>query len=96
VQNPKTLIRTLLAAADASTLFFFQFPALEPLVQTADSTRSSSASKLLLFQVAIRMLDDAGAELIDFRFNHGHWGALMLAFRKRRLEGANDNSKGRY
>lgn len=84
INDPKGLIKKLIAAATSKTLFFFQFPGLEPLVKNAkfDQVHHQHLNYFSLKSV-IYMLEDVGAELIDFRFNLYHWGALMIAFRRK-------------
>lgn len=92
IERPKELVGSLVAGAGERTLFFFQFPGLEPLVQMSrfDQVHHQHLNYFSLKSV-IYMLRDVGAELVDFAFNHYHWGALMIAFRKK-----SSGSAGRY
>lgn len=84
IEEPRRLVQSLVNSATPETLFFFQFPGLESLVQAGrfDHVFHQHLNYFSL-QSVIYMLQSAGAELIDFRVNPEHWGALMIAFRKR-------------
>ncbi len=98
IENPKKLILSLIDKASSETLFFFQFPGLELLIQNSrfDQVFHQHLNYFSLKSV-IYMLEDVGAELIDFRINPYHWGTLMIAFRKRAKNGINPHTKfGRF
>jgi cyclopropane-fatty-acyl-phospholipid synthase len=94
IENPKRLIQSLLDNGADKTLFFFQFPGLEPFVQTSrfDQLHHQHLNYFSLKSVVF-MLEDVGAELVDFAYNHGHWGALMIAFRKKKADSPNPYHK---
>lgn len=84
ISDPKNLIAGILAAGNSNTLYFFQFPGLESLVNDAhfDQIFHQHLNYFSLFTVQY-MLEICGAELVDCRINPYHWGALMIAFRKK-------------
>lgn len=83
IDDPKKMIKLLVDKADAETLFFFQFPGLESLIINSkfDQIFHQHLNYFSL-QSVIYLLEEVGAELINFRVNPHHWGALMIAFRK--------------
>ena len=97
IGEPKELIRKLLDRTGPETLFFFQFPGLEMLVQEGrfDQIHHQHISYFSLRSV-IRMLETLGAELMDFKMNPYHWGTLMVAFRKKRTKGGNPEEKFKH
>ena len=94
IEDPKRLVQSLIDNATSETLFFFQFPGLESLIQDGrfDQIFHQHLNYFSLKSV-IYMLEDVGAELIDFRINPYHWGTLMIAFRKRAKNGINPHTK---
>ena len=83
VKDPKWLVKTVLDSSTQNTLFGFQFPGFESLVRDArfDQVFHQHYNYFTLKSV-IRMLTDLGAELIAYKVNPYHWGALMIVFRK--------------
>ncbi len=94
IEEPRSLIQSLIHNATSETLFFFQFPGLESLIQTGrfDQLFHQHLNYFSLKSV-IYMLESAGAELIDFRINPYHWGTLMIAFKKRDKDSVNPDNK---
>jgi hypothetical protein len=84
IDDPLSLLRSLVAGASSKTRFFFQFPGLDPLVKDGrfDQLHHQHLNYFTL-QSAIAALEKAGAELLSYEFNYYHWGALMISFRKR-------------
>lgn len=84
VEEPKELIHSLLVSSSNNTTFFFQFPGLETLINDAhfDQIFHQHLNYFSL-QSVLYLLDEVGAELLDFKVNPYHWGALMIAFRKK-------------
>jgi len=84
IGEPKELIQRVIANANSNTLFFFQFPSLEALVQSSrfDQVFHQHLNYFSLKSV-VYMLNELGAELIDFKINPYHWGTLMIAFKKK-------------
>ncbi len=84
VEEPKKLIHDLLGISSNDAIFFFQFPGLEALINDAhfDQIFHQHLSYFSLRSV-LYLLDDLGAELLDFKVNPYHWGALMIAFKKK-------------
>lgn len=93
IDDPKKLLKKMLENSSAETLFFFQFPGLESLIKDShfDQVFHQHLNYFSLKSV-IYMLDDVGAELIDYRINPYHYGALMIACKKKK-SGGNLNKK---
>jgi cyclopropane-fatty-acyl-phospholipid synthase len=91
IEEPKKMICNLLSAGSGDTIFFFQFPGLETLINDAhfDQIFHQHLNYFSL-QSVLYLLDDVDAELLDFKVNPYHWGALMIAFRKK-VSGSNLN-----
>jgi len=91
VEEPKMLLKKLLDSATAHTRFFFQFPGLGTLVQNSrfDQIHHQHLHYFSL-KSFMHLLHEVGAELIDFQVNQEHWGALMVAFKKK--DGRNKNA----
>jgi hypothetical protein len=85
MEDPKKVLSKLLESADPKTMFFFQFPGLEQLLQDArfDQIFHQHLNYFSLKSFCC-LLDVVGAELVDSRVNAYHWGARMVAFRKKR------------
>jgi len=83
IENPKKLIKSLIDNSGPNTLFFFQFPGLETLVQDAkfDQIFHQHLNYFSLKSV-IALLNEVKAELIEYKVNPCHWGSLMVAFKK--------------
>ena len=83
VADPKEFTRQIVDQSSDETLFYFQFPCLESTLKDArfDQIFHQHLNYFTL-QSVIYMLNELGCELIDFTFNHEHWGALLVAFRK--------------
>jgi len=94
IEDPKELMRSLLDNATSETLFFFQFPGLESLIQNSrfDQVFHQHFNYFSL-QTVLHMLNDIEAELIDFRVNPYHWGALLIAFKRKGKNSMNPNDK---
>ncbi|MFC1767472.1 methyltransferase domain-containing protein [Candidatus Margulisiibacteriota bacterium] len=93
IEDPKKVVKSMIDNSSPDTLLFFQFPALEELVQDAhfDQVFHQHLNYFSL-QSVLCMLDDIGAELVDFKINPMHWSAMMIAFRKKK-KGADLNDK---
>jgi len=97
VEEPKKMINSLLGIGSNDTVFFFQFPGLEALINDAhfDQIFHQHLNYFSL-QSVLCLLDEAGAELLDIKVNPYHWGALMIAFKKKaRASILNHNFKSR-
>lgn len=84
VEDPKGMIQGLLNLCTNEAILFFQFPGLETLISGAhfDQVFHQHLNYFSL-QSVLYLLDEVGAELIEFKLNPYHWGALMIAFRKK-------------
>lgn len=94
VSDPKLFIKKLLDNATDKTLFVFQFPCLETLVHDCrfDQIFHQHFNYFSLKSV-IYMLNDLGAELIDFKVNQYHWGTLMIIFKKKSSDSVDSAAK---
>jgi len=92
IADPKKLIQKMLAYGTDKTVYFFQFPSLEVLVNDAhfDQIFHQHLNYFSLRSV-LYLLEDLGGELIDFQINPYHWGALMIAFRKKTSQSKDRN-----
>lgn len=83
VPEPKLSIKYLLDNATLDTLFAFQFPCLEALIEDYrfDQIYHQHLNYFSIKSI-LYMLNELGAELIDYKINYGHWGATMILFRK--------------
>lgn len=90
VDDPKAMLRDLFDNTSDETLFFFQFPCLETLV---DDCRFDQIFHQHLHYFSLNsfiyLLNELGGELIDFTVNPHHWGTLLVAFKKARSKSAN-------
>ena len=84
VEEPKELIYSLLDSSSNDTTFFFQFPGVEALINDAhfDQIFHQHLNYFSL-QSVLYLLDEVDAELLDFQVNPYHWGAIMIAFKKK-------------
>ena len=84
VRDPKAFVRKIVDQGTTGTIFFFQFPCLETLLEGCrfDQVFHQHLNYFSLASVS-RMLDDLDCEWMDHCFNPNLWGALLIAFRKR-------------
>jgi hypothetical protein len=85
IENPKQIVQFLFDACDESDLFIFQFPSLEPLVKDQNYDQIFH-QHLHYFSISsfTYLIERCGGEIVDYQVNPYHWGALMVAFRKRK------------
>ncbi len=90
LRTPGLMMETLLKKATESTIFIFQFPGLDTLVQEwrFDQIYSHHLQYFSL-QSFVYLLNELGCELIDAEVNRLYWGSLLVAFRK--SPGSNKN-----
>jgi SAM-dependent methyltransferase len=83
VAAPKQFVEKVLRFGHEDTLFFFQFPLLETLLEGCrfDQVFHQHLNYFSL-QSVIRLLDDLGYCLLDYCVNRNHWGAGVLVFKK--------------
>ncbi|MEM5787754.1 MAG: methyltransferase domain-containing protein, partial [Syntrophobacteraceae bacterium] len=83
LQNPKETLALLFDKVKEGCVFLLEFPCLDPLLQKYRFDQIFH-QHLQYFSIgsALKLLDEIGAELIDYTFNFNYWGALLLAFRK--------------
>jgi hypothetical protein len=86
IVNPKDMIENLLADSNDNTLFIFQFPGFDTML---DARRFDQIFHHHLHYFSLYsfkyLLDELGCELLDYNIDHHScWGSLMVAFRKGR------------
>ncbi|GJL49435.1 methyltransferase domain-containing protein [Candidatus Nitrospira salsa] len=85
LSNPKQLIEKLLLESHDDTIFCFQFPGLESLV---DDWRFDQIFHQHLNYFSLHsfsyLLGSLGAELLAYDVNYDHWGTLLVAFQKKK------------
>jgi len=83
VSDPKEFVRKIVDKASPDTLFFFQFPILETILEDFrfDQVFHQHLNYFTLKSV-IRMLDDLNCGLLGYTVNRNHWGAGLFAFQK--------------
>lgn len=83
IAHPKILLKRLFSMADDSTIFLFEFPCLDPLLEQFRFDRVFHQHlQYYSVQSFLSLLEQTGGELLDLTFNHSHWGALLVAFSK--------------
>ncbi len=89
VEQPAELIEKLIISAADNALFFFQFPGLDALVRDARFDQMFHQHLNYFSERSVQfLLEKLGVELIDIKVNPYHWGALMVAFRKKKADRA--------
>lgn len=83
IESPKKMIKNLVENSNDNTLFIFQFPGFDTLV---DNYRFDQIYHHHLHYFSLHsftyLLNELSCELIDHDINHHYWGSLMVAFRK--------------
>ena len=88
VEDPKVLLEHLLTKADDDTVFLFEFPCLDPLLEKFRFDQIFHQHlQYYSVQSFLTLLDQLGCELINYTFNYTYWGALLIAFRKSKKKG---------
>ncbi len=84
VKDPVLILKRLLKTANDQTLFVFQFPDLNLLIQNFrfDQIFHQHVNYFTLTSF-LYLLDECGGELLDYDFNPYHWGTLLVVFRKK-------------
>lgn len=83
VPEPKLSLKHLLDKATPETIFAFQFPCLEAIIEDYRFDQIYHQHLNYFSRKSIlHMLNALGAELVDYKINYGHWGAAMIFFRK--------------
>ena len=84
MENPREVFELLFDNFDDETIYIFQFPALEPLI---DNYRFDQISHQHLQYFSLKsfiyLLNELNGELIEFKLNPHHWGSILVAFKKR-------------
>ncbi len=83
VSDPKQMVKKIVSRATDETIFFFQFPMLETLLTGCrfDQIFHQHLNYFSLKSI-IHMLNQLGCELLSYKINRNHWGAILIAFRK--------------
>ncbi|MCF7866026.1 class I SAM-dependent methyltransferase [Candidatus Woesearchaeota archaeon] len=83
IENPKKMFKKMIEKSSDETVFIHQFPSLEYLIDDArfDQVFHQHLNYFSLNSVKY-MLNEIGAELVDYTFNPRHWGSLLIAFKK--------------
>lgn len=90
IEEPRSMIRKLLEYSSQDTLFIFQFPCIETLVE---ENRFDQIFHHHIHYFSLQsfeyLLNNLNAKIIDFTTNQSHWGSLLVAFKK-------GNNKGTF
>jgi len=83
ISDPKRLLENLYTMANEKTVFLFEFPCFDLLLEhfRIDQIFHEHLQYFSLNSFA-GLLNRVGFDLIDFTFNFSHWGALLVAFKK--------------
>ena len=93
VENPKEMLSNLFQHATPSTLFFFQFPGLDGLLENLrfDQIFHQHLNYFSCYSFNY-LLKSLGSHIINSDTNP-HWGSLLFAFRKGEVEHHENFSK---
>jgi len=85
VEHPRELVKHLFEKVNSETIFLFEFPCFDPLIENLRFDQVFH-QHLQYFSVKsfLVLLDQLGGELINYTINHSYWGALLIAFRKKK------------
>lgn len=83
MRDPRLMIEQLLEKSTEKTVFVFQFPGFDTLVEEYrfDQIFHHHLHYFSLHSFTY-LLNELGCELIDTEVNHSYWGSLMVAFKK--------------
>ncbi|NQT29334.1 MAG: methyltransferase domain-containing protein [Candidatus Saganbacteria bacterium] len=83
IVDPKAFLGKILASVDSNTLFVFQFPGFDRLIE---NYRFDLIFHHHLHYFSLRsftyLLRELNCELINFEMNDYYWGSMMVAFKK--------------
>ncbi|NQV49897.1 MAG: methyltransferase domain-containing protein [Candidatus Marinimicrobia bacterium] len=84
IEDPKALLESLFLKTGDETIFVFEFPCFDPLLENLRFDQVFH-QHLQYFSVQsfLHMLGLLDAVLIDYTINYNYWGALIIAFKKR-------------
>ncbi len=93
IRDPKLMIEKLLENSTEKTLFVFQFPGFDTLVEECrfDQIYHHHLHYFSLHSF-VYLLNELGGELIDAEVNRHYWGSLLVAFRKSAKRNINPNA----
>ena len=83
VSNPKRFLKKIVDKGSDDTLFFFQFPILETILEDCrfDQVFHQHLNYFSLRSL-IFLLDELGCGLLNYTVNYSHWGTILIAFQK--------------
>jgi len=83
VANPKDFLKKVIDQGHSETLFAFQFPLLDTLLDAGrfDQIFHQHLNYFSMHSIKV-VLEDLGCELVDFTINHNLWGSIIIIFRK--------------
>jgi len=90
IEDPKGLLEKLFSNTDDSTIFVFEFPCFDPLLENFRFDQVFHQHlHYYSVQSFLKLLDLLGAEPIGYTINYNYWGALIIAFKKSNNSTAN-------
>lgn len=94
VEDPRMMIEKLLEAANDKTMFVFQFPGLDTLLQEQRFDQIFHHHlHYFSYHSFIYLLNELGCELIDSKVDFHYWGSLTVAFKKAAKKNINSLEK---
>ena len=83
IEDPKGLLEKLFLNTGHDTIFIFEFPCFDPLLENLRFDQVFHQHlHYYSVQSFLKLLGLLGAELIDYTINYNYWGALIIAFKK--------------
>jgi len=83
ISDPKKLLENLYTMADDETIFLFEIPCFDILLEHFRIDQIFHEHlQYFSFNSFTDLLKRLGFDLIDFTFNLSHWGALLVTFKK--------------
>lgn len=85
--DPMKVLKTLMATSSPETFYCIQMPILEPLIENIrfDQIFHQHVNYFSLLSLKY-MLKKLNGQFIDSQLNPRHWGTLLVAFRKKRVD----------
>lgn len=83
IENPRVLLEKLFSETGQNTVFVFEFPCFDPLLENLRFDQVFHQHlQYYSVQSFLTLLCLTDAELIDYTINYNYWGTLIIAFRK--------------
>jgi SAM-dependent methyltransferase len=93
IERPKELMESLFSIADSETVFVFEFPCFDVLLEQFRFDQVFHQHiQYFSVQSFMTLLGNLNAQVIDFTINYSYWGALIVTF-KRGATGTNTIDK---